>query len=133
MVNGHVIDFARNVSLSNHTVLFYETPKEKYDILFPFIKAGLENQQAAIYLSDDESPENILSRLSRIGIKEETKGLQVLDGEEFYFEDGTFKKNTVIDKWMKAVHDAISKGHKGLRVTGEPTLFFKSRGVFDGL
>jgi len=73
-VEGQVIDFVRYVPLSNHMVLFYETSEKKYDIIFAFVKAGLENQQSVIYVTNDDDNEVVLSRLSQIGTKEVIKG-----------------------------------------------------------
>lgn len=110
-------------------VLFYNSRREKHQIIFPFIEHGLEKGEAIIYLSDEQSPRQIVKEMSTFGIdvdKHEKSGaLKILKDEEWYVENGTINKELVVKKWMKALSDAIKNGFCGLRVSGEPTYFFR--------
>ena len=110
-------------------ILFYNSRKEKHQIIFPFIEHGLEKEEAIIYLSDEQSVKQIIKDMSTFGIDvdkhEKTGALKVLNGEEWYVENGTINKELVVKKWMKALSDATKNGFSGLRVSGEPTYFFR--------
>lgn len=94
---------------------------------FPFLKHGLEKGEAIIYLSDEQSPRQIVKDMSTFGIDvdrhEKTGALRILDGEEWHVENGTINKELVVKKLMKALSDATKKGFCGLAVSGEPTYF----------
>ena len=113
----------------SHMILFYNSRKEKHQIIFPFIEHGLEKEEAIIYLSDEQSVKQIIKDMSTFGIDvdkhEKTGALKVLNGEEWYVENGTINKELVVKKWMKALSDATKNGFSGLRVSGEPTYFFR--------
>jgi len=109
--------------------LFYNSQKEKHQIIFPFIEYGLKKGEAITYLSDERSPRQIIKDMSAFGIDVEKHGkkgaLRILKDEEWYVENGTINKETVAKKWMKALSDATKNGFCGLRVSGEPTYFFR--------
>ena len=113
----------------SHMVLFYNTQKEKHQIIFPFIEHGLEKGEAVIYLSDEQSPRQIIKVMSTFGIDVDNHGktgaLKIPKGEDWYVENGTINKELVVKKWMKALSDAVTNGFSGLRVSGEPTYFFR--------
>lgn len=116
-----------DIPRSSHAVLFYEREEEKHGVVFPFIKAGLDRGEAAIYLSDEENVETIRRGLEVFGVDVEAhRGLRVVDSEEWYLEHGTMNKRRVVEKWMDAVRQAEKGGYKGLRITGEPTCFFEN-------
>jgi len=129
MLSEQVVSRVKKASKGNHMVLFYNSQKEKHQIIFPFIEHGLEKGEAIIYLSDEQSARQIIKELSTFGIdvekQEKTGALKILEGEEWYVENGTINKELVVKKWVKAFSDATKKGFCGLRVSGEPTYFFR--------
>lgn len=110
-------------------VLFYNSQKEKHQIVFPFIEYGLKKGEAIIYLSDEQSSKRTIKEMSAFGIdvhKQEKSGaLKILNGDEWYVRNGSINKELVVKKWMKALADATKNGFSGLRISGEPTYFFK--------
>ena len=129
MLSEQVMSSVKKVPKGSHMVLFYNSQKEKHQIIFPFIEHGLEKEEAIIYLSDEQSIKQIIKNMSTFGIDvdkhEKTGALKVLNGEEWYVENGTINKELVVKKWMKALSDATKNGFSGLRVSGEPTYFFR--------
>lgn len=122
--------FIREAPTSSHMVLIYGDPEEMREVVFTFIKDGLEKGEAAIYLSGDEGPEQASRELEDFGLDvNDDKMLRVTDSEDWYVRRGTIDKDRVTEKWMKALRDALHDGYKGLRVTGEPTYFFRSGSV----
>lgn len=129
MPNKQVVDRVKKAPKGSHMALFYNSQKEKQQILFPFIKHGLETGEAIIYLSDERSPRQITKDVSTFGIDvdkhKKTGALRILNGEEWYVQNGTIHKELVLRKWVKAFSDAAKNGFCGLRVSGEPTYFFR--------
>jgi len=111
----------------SHAVMLYERREEKHGLVFPFIKAGLDKGEAVVYLSDEEDVENICRELLNFGVDAEgSQGLRVVDSEDWYLEEGSMTKERVFEKFANATRQAEKKGYRGLRVTGEPTYFFKN-------
>ena len=129
MLSKQVVSSVKKSPKGSHMVLFYNSQKEKHQIIFPFTEHGLEKGEAIIYLSDEQSPRQIIKDMSTFGIDvgkhEKTGALKTLEGEEWYVENGTINKELVFKKWVKAFSDATKKGFCGLRVSGEPTYFFR--------
>ena len=129
MISEQVVSGLKKAPKSSHMVLFYNSQKEKHQVIFPFVEHGLEKGKAIIYLSDEESPRRVIKEMSAFGVdvhKHEKSGaLRILNGEEWYVEKGTISKELVVKKWMKALSEATKNGFCGLRVSGEPTYFLR--------
>lgn len=129
MISEQVVRGLKKAPKSSHMVLFYNSQKEKHQVIFPFVEHGLEKGQAIIYLSDEESPRQVIKEMSAFDVdvhKHEKSGaLKILNGEEWYVEKRTINKELVVKKWMKASADATRNGFCGLIVSGEPTYFLR--------
>jgi hypothetical protein len=113
----------------DHSILLYETSEAKFKVLLNYISYALENNEAAVYVCSEASVEEVKASMQLFGIdvkKYETSGaLKVLDYTQHYIIDGRFDIDNTMKLWNSYLNDAISKGFKGLRVTGETACFFK--------
>ena len=129
MLNAQVLGSVKKAQKGSHMILFYNSQKEKHQVLFSFIKHGLEKGEAIIYMSDERSPRQITKDISAFGIDvdqhEKTGALRILNGEDWYVQNGTINKELVLKKWAKAFSNATKNGFCGLGISGEPTYFFK--------
>jgi sugar-specific transcriptional regulator TrmB len=113
----------------DHVILFYDSPKSKYNTLFAYIRDGLNRGEAATYVCSEDSPDEIRAAMSDYGLDvqlyEERGALQIFGYTDIYIIDGAFNLDHVMDSWSRSYNDALSKGFKGLRVTGEMSCFIK--------
>ena len=120
---------ASRLKPKDHLILVYDSLENKYNFLFRYIKQGLENNEVAAYVCSEENPNQIRDAMKQFGIEvekyERTGALNILHYTDFYIFDGKFSITKVLDSWNKLYKDALSKGFKGLRVTGEMECFFK--------
>lgn len=107
-------------------MLFYESEEEKSEWVLPFVREGLDNGEAVIYVSDEGDVEPIRREFENLGIDLAHKGLRIVDSEDWYLEHGRINKERVVEKLMDATRQALKKGYKGLRVTGELSAPFKN-------
>ncbi len=125
-----VIGFMEQLRPSNHVIFVYDNPEAKYNVLFNYIKFGLDNGEAGVYVASDEKPNQIREAMKKFGINvekhEKTKALHILGYEDFYIIDGKFSSNTTMDSWIRFYDEALKNGFKGLRVTGETSCFFEN-------
>jgi len=113
---------------SSHSILFYENEEEKNGQILSFIKDGLDNGEAAIYISDrdDDRYQRLFGNFD-IDIK--SKGLRVVDVMDWYLDHGSLNGKKVVKKLNDAMHWANKSGFKKLRVTGGTAYFFENKMV----
>jgi sugar-specific transcriptional regulator TrmB len=123
------IRFMEQLRPTNHLIFVYDSPEAKYNVLFNYLKVGLNKGEAGVYVTTDENPSQIREAMKRFGIKvekyEKTNALQIFGYEDVYIIDGKFSMTTTINLWNKLYNEALKQGFKGLRVTGEMACFFK--------
>jgi len=124
-----IVSFMEQLRPTNHLIFVYDSPEAKYNVLFNYLKVGLDNGEAGVYVATDENPSQIKEAMKRFGIKvekyEKTDALHIFGYEDIYIVDGKFSAITTINLWNKLYNEALKNGFKGLRVTGETACFFK--------
>ena len=124
-----VISYMEHLRPTNHLIFVYDNPEAKYKVLFNYLKVGLDKGEAGVYVTTDESPSQIREAMKRFGVKvekyEKKDALRIFGYEDVYIIDGKFSITTTINMWNKLYNEALKKGFKGLRVTGELACFFK--------
>jgi len=130
-----VARFMQELRPSNHVIFVYDSTDAKHNVLFSFLKTGLDNGEAAVYVASEETPAEIVDAMKRFGIKVEeyrkTGALQVLKSSDVYIIEGKFNIPTTLNLWKKLYDETLERGFKGLRVTGETACFFKLNLVQD--
>jgi len=128
-ISDKAVHFVETLKPSDHTIFVYQSEEAKHNVLFNYIRLGLENGEAAVYVTSSEGLSEIRDGMKQCGILvdkyERTGALRVLRYDEVYIIDGKFDIPTTIGMWNKLYNEAVAKGFKGLRVTGEMTCFFK--------
>lgn len=129
MMKTEILDFVRNMKATDHVILFYSNPEDKHLVLFTYLKAGLDNGEAAAYIAGEESVAEVRRAMKNFGFEveelEEKHALKVIDYRDWYIIQGKFETSKTMELWKKLYEEAVSKGFKGLRVTGEMSCFFK--------
>lgn len=112
----------------NHLILFYDTLKNKYEILYQFVANGLKNGKGTVYICSDEGPEEVRRVMDSFGIDVETKVekgmLLIRRFDEWYIERGRVEPIKIITRWNKAFDQFSGRG-LGMRVIGETSCFFR--------
>jgi len=131
MEKGEVLDFVRSMKPTDHVIMFYLQPEDKYHVLFTYLKAGLDRGEAAAYVASQESPAQIKRAMRRFGIDvdkfQKSGALHIIDYRKWYIIKGTFSIPGTMKRWKKLLDESTAKGFKGLRVAGEMAAFFKRR------
>jgi len=128
-VSEKVTHFVEELKPRDHIIFVYQSQEAKHNVLFHYLKAGLENDEAAAYVASEETPSQIREAMKRFGINveryEKTKALRILGCADIYLVNGRFDIKTTVGKWNKLHAEALARGFKGLRVTGEMSCFFQ--------
>ena len=124
-----IIDFVKNMELTEHVVLLYTDPEDKRDCLFTYLKAGLDRGQAVAYVTSQENTDDVKKAMVKFDIDveqcEQSGALRVIDYRDWYMMDGDFDISRTMELWSKLLEASKTKGFKGLRVTGEMVCFFE--------
>jgi len=127
--------FITQLKPTDHVIFVYETQESKYDVLFNYIKHGLENGEAAVYVCSEATPAQIKTAMKLFGIDvekyEKSGALKILYYTEIYIINGKFSIENTSGMWNKYYKEALAKEFKGLRVTGEMACFFEHNLVKD--
>ncbi|HHW26852.1 MAG TPA: hypothetical protein GXX23_05885 [Firmicutes bacterium] len=112
------------VPWGTHVCHFYDTKAEVLEILVPYFRAGLENDECCVWVcSDPVGVEEALDALQEAvpGLQRylETGQLEVVRFDGWYLKrDGSFEAEEVLRQWkMRLVH-ARAAGYQGVRVAG---------------
>ena len=117
------INLIGDVPWGTHFCQFYETKDDLKDVLVPYFKAGLENNEFCMLITADP--------LSALEVKEALKKeipdfdghcqegqIEILPYTEWYTKGGSFDSNRVLNGWIEKLEQAVEKGYDGLRLTG---------------
>jgi len=126
---AEILDFVKTMRAKDHSILFYANRRDKREVLFTYLKAGLDAGEAAIYVASDESPDQIRQAMKDFGLNvdhyEKTQALRIVDYREWYIIEGEFDIGRTFSLWERSLREALARGFKGLRVAGEMSCFFR--------
>jgi len=117
------IDVVGDVSWGTHFCQFYQTKEDLIDILVPYFKTGLENNEFCMWvtsepLSEKEAKEAIRRAVPDFDRYLRRRQIEIIPHTEWYLKDGAFNLQTVLNGWIDKLSQALTKGYDGIRVTG---------------
>jgi PAS domain S-box-containing protein len=117
------IDIVSEVTWGAHLCQFYETKEDLSDILVPYFKAGLENNEFCMWVTSEPlNVEDAKSSLKKV-VKDldyyiEKGQIEILDYRQWYTKSGKFDAGEVLHGWVEKEQHALKEGFQGLRLTG---------------
>jgi len=124
------IDILGNVPWGTHLCLFYETEKDLIDILVPYFKAGLENNEFCMWVTSEPLNEKKARDALSAAIPDfdryiEANQIEIIPHTQWYLMNGVFNMQRVLNDWIDKVNQALDNGFEGVRVTGSGSGFEK--------
>jgi len=118
------IDILDNVPWSSHFCLFYETKEDLIDILVPYFKAGLENNEFCVWVTSEPLNEKKARDALRDAIPDfdrylRKEQIRIIPDSDLYLKDNIFNLQRVLDTWADQLNQALSSGFAGMRVAGD--------------
>lgn len=125
------IDIVGDVPWGTHFCQFYETKKDLIEILVPYFKVGLENNELCVWitsepLSTKEATEALKKEASNLDDYIRKGQIEILDHSQWYTKPGYFDSHQVLQGWVEKEKEALRNGFDGLRLTGN-TLWLQKR------
>jgi PAS domain S-box-containing protein len=117
------IDIIGDAVWGTHFCQFYKTKRDLIDILVPYFKAGLENNEFCMWVTSKPLTEKDAAKtLSKVLPDFDSylkKGqIEIIPHDRWYLRNGVFNSKKVLRGWLKKLDKALSKGYDGLRLTG---------------
>jgi hypothetical protein len=108
-----------------HFCQFYKTKKDLLEVLVPYFKAGLENNEACIlvtsdFLNDADAKKALNKSIPGFSDYLAKGQIEIFSYTDWYFKGGNFDLQRTLRMWMEKHDAALSKGYSGLRVSGNP-------------
>src|SRR6266849_3410451 len=128
------ISFVGDMPWGTHFCSFYETKPDLLDILIPFFKTGLKNNEFCLWIISDS--ELLTMQEARNALQEVLpdlnqyvceKSIEVA-GHDWFLNGGSFDFRRVANRFKEKVDEALSRGFVGMRVNGSPAWLETSNG-----
>jgi PAS domain S-box-containing protein len=110
------------VPWGTHFCQFYRTKEDLLDILVPYFRAGLENNEYCMWVTSDplgvHEAENALAKaVPNFPSRKQKKQIEIMPYTDWYAKDGCPDSERVLSGWVSRLDQALAKGFKGLRLT----------------
>ena len=117
------IEIVGDVAWGTHFCLFYQTKADLLDILVPYFKAGLEQNDFCMWVTSEplraEDAKIALERVVPYLDEYIDRGqMEILDYTAWYLKSGAFDANQALEGWVGKESEALKRGFDGLRLTG---------------
>jgi len=117
------IDVLGNASWGTHFCLFYQTKKDLIDILVPYFKAGLENNEFCLWITSEPLTAKEAKKVMEKAIPDfdhclKRGQIEILDHSQWYTKSGKFEAEKILQGWVEKEDQALKRGFDGLRLTG---------------
>jgi len=117
------IDIIGDVSWGTHLCLFYQTKQDLLDILIPYFKTGLENNEFCMWVTSEplvaeEAKNSLIGAIKNLDDYIKNGQIEILDYSQWYTKLGVFEPDKVLKGWIEKEEQAVKKGFDGLRMTG---------------
>ncbi len=117
------IDILGTTPWGTHFCMFYQTVDDLLDILVPYFKSGLENNEYCMWITSEPLNAKDAEKAMRMAIPKfdtylQKNQIEIIPYTEWYLENDEFNSQRVLNGWVDKCNDAIDKGFNGLRLTG---------------
>jgi DNA repair protein RadC len=118
------IEFLGQLPWGSHLCVFYGTPNDLTDILVPFFKAGLENNELCIWvtspsLGNKEAIAAMAKEIPDLNRYMENGQMEFIPHYRAYLQDGVFSEKKITDAVAVKNELALQKGYDGMRSIGD--------------
>lgn len=117
------IDIVGDVPWGTHFCQFYRAKEDLKDILIPYFKAGLENNEFCFWVTSEpleakEAKEALRRAVPDLDFYLERGQIEILPETSFYLLNGAFDASKALNTGIEKFNRAIENGYNGLRSSG---------------
>ncbi len=117
------VDIIGNVPWGTHFCQFYQSKEDLIDILVPYFKTGLENNEFCMWVTSkpldvDDAKEALRNVVPDLDDNIAEGQIEIIPYNEWYVMDGVFDSDNVLNGWVEKLNNALDRGYNGLRLSG---------------
>ncbi len=117
------IDIIEDVPWGTHFCQFFQTENDLLDVLVPYFKVGLENNEFCMWVTSKplnvkKAQEAMRKGLSDFDYYLKKGQIEIIPHSEWYLKEGVFNPQMVLSGWIGKHNQALANGYDGMRVTG---------------
>lgn len=125
------IRFLKDITWGTHLCAFYQTKEDLKNVLLPYFKMGLENNEYCMCVTSEPVTVNHIEHALReyipdFEVYKASGQIEILSHMEWYLAYGNFNGDNVLTAWVNKVKQALAKGYEGIRISGN-TSWLKKR------
>ncbi|HOV80236.1 MAG TPA: MEDS domain-containing protein [Bacillota bacterium] len=118
--------FLNKIPWGTHVCGFYRTQDDLINMLIPYFKFGLKNNEFCMWITSDpinnnEAKQILTEYIPNINYYLDKGQMELIPYAEWYLRDGKFDGANILSSWVKKVSEALAKGYKGVRISGNTT------------
>ncbi|MDY9927074.1 PAS domain S-box protein [Methanosarcina sp.] len=118
------IDIIGDVPWGTHLCQFYQTKEDLMDILVPYFKSGLENNELCVWITSqplevEEAKEALRRAVPDFDVYLERGQMEIIPYTHGYMKEGIFDPERAVNSWVEKINQALARGYDGLRATGD--------------
>ncbi|MHC1754754.1 MAG: MEDS domain-containing protein [Methanosarcina sp.] len=129
------VEIIGNIRQSTHFCQFYQKKEDLLDLLIPYFKAGLENNEFCLWiiskpLNAEEAEEALKRAIPDFDVYLEKGQVELISCVNWYLKEGIFNSEKAINGWVEKLNKALAIGFDGLRAA-QDTCWLKKEGWTD--
>lgn len=108
----------RDISGGTHFCQFYRTQEDLMEILVPYFKAGLKNNELCIWTvsepfkAKEEAVEKFRKVIPQLDVYLEKGQIEIIPCIDLHTEEGSFNRKKALNYWIKKANQALDNGYK---------------------
>jgi PAS domain S-box-containing protein len=115
------IDIIGNIPWGTHFCQFYQTKEDLIDILVPYFKSGLENNEVYIWVTSQllevkEAKEALRRTVPELDTYLKNGQIEFIPYTQWNLNDGNFDLESISNFWVEKLNQALTNGYEGLRL-----------------
>jgi len=115
------IDIIGDVSRGTHFCQLYQTKKDLIDILIPYFKAGLENNEFCFWVTSqplevDDAVKALREAVPDFDVYMEKGQIEIISYIFRCVNGGSYDSERMLNGWFEKLNQAIKSGYEGLRL-----------------
>lgn len=112
-----------SLSWGSHIGQFYSVAADLRDVLVPYFRAGLENNELCLWVTDapfclDDARAALQAAVPDLDVRERRGQIEIQDTRSFYDPDQPLQSKAIVDGLLQREQKALAAGYRGLRTNG---------------
>ena len=117
------IDIIGDVPWGTHICQFYQTKEDLTDILVPYFKEGLENNEFCLWVTSqpleiEDAKEALREVVPGLNVFLEKGQLEIISYNDWFLTEGVFDPEKVSNGCAEKLNYASHNGYEGVRLSG---------------